>query len=105
MDLLDRVTRVNPEVGVQRVRGRLLAAGPEEVLHSFEDAQGNASEVGERIVELSDGTRTVRQIVERLCEEFEITEETCSADTTQFVELLLGKGVLLLVNPEAGSKH
>ena len=105
MDLLDQVTRVNPEVGVQRVRGRLLAAGPEDVLHSFEDAKGEVSEVAERIVELADGVRSVRQIVDALCEEFEVSKDVCAADAQQFVRLLMQKGILLPVNPPADAGH
>src|SRR5579862_236193 len=99
MDFLDQVTRVNPEVGVQRVRGRLLAAGPEDVLQSFEDGKGEVSEVAERIVELADGVRSVRQIVDALCEEFEVSQDVCTEDTQQFVRLLMQKGILLPVNP------
>jgi hypothetical protein len=105
MSLLDELPRVNPEVGVQRVRGRLMAAGPEDVLHSFEDAKGGVSEVGERIVELADGTRTVAQIVDALCAEFEVARDVCTADTERFVGVLLEKKVLILLNPGAGSKH
>lgn len=94
--VLEGVPRVHPEAGVQRVGGRLLAAGPDEQLHSFEDEEGNVSEVAERIVELSDGTRTVRQIVEQLCREFEVEPDVCERDTTEFVQLLVDKKVLVL---------
>ncbi len=94
--VLEGVPRVHPLAGVQRVGGRLLAAGPDEQLHSFEDEEGNVSEVAERIVELSDGTRTVRQIVEQLCREFEVEPDVCERDTTEFVQLLVDKKVLVL---------
>jgi hypothetical protein len=105
MTLLDELLRVNPEVGVQRVRGRLMAAGPEDVLHSFENQKGEVSEAAERIVELADGSRTVAQIVDALCDEFEVPREVCLADTEQFIRVLLDKKVLVWVNPGAGSKH
>ncbi len=102
---LDEVTRLNPDVGVQRVRGRLLAAGPEDVLHSFEDDQGQVSEVAERIVELVDGRRTVGEIVDALCAEFEVPREVCAADAQRFVELLLERKILLRVNRGGQSEH
>ena len=76
--------------------GRLLAAGPEDSLHAFEDGAGGASEVAERIVELVDGTRSVREIARALCEEFEVALDVCEADTVRFVEGLVEKRVLIL---------
>lgn len=96
MTSMDSVPRLNPNVGVQRVGGRLLAAGPEDSLHSFEDGVGGASEVAERIVELVDGKRSVREIATAIGEEFEVSRDVCEADTRRFVEGLVEKKVLLL---------
>ena len=90
------VPRLHAEAGVQRVGGRLLAVGPDEHLHTFEDADGEVSEVAERIVELVDGRRTVADIVAALCEEFEVEREVCREDTVTFVRLLVDKKVLVL---------
>ena len=98
---MDAVPRLHPETGIQRVGGRLLAAGAPNALHTFEDAQGQVSEVAERIVELSDGQRTVAQIVEQLCREFEVSAEVCAKDARAFVELLVERQVLIL----AGSSN
>lgn len=96
-DFLDQVPRVHPETGVQRVGGRLMAASPDDQLHTFEDeATGEVSEVAERIVDLADGNRTVSQIVDAICEEFEVTREVCEADTVAFVKLLVDRKVLIL---------
>jgi hypothetical protein len=95
-DMLRAVPRVHPETGVQRVSGRLMAAGPDEHLHTFEDEQGQVSEVAERILELVDGRRTVADIVAVLCEEFEVEPQACREDTVAFVSLLVKKKVLLL---------
>jgi Coenzyme PQQ synthesis protein D (PqqD) len=78
------------------VMGSLMAAGPDNLLHTFEDEQGQVSEVAERIVELVDGRRTVADIVAVLCEEFEVEPEACRADTVAFVSLLVEKKVLVL---------
>lgn len=91
---LSSVVRVNPETAVQRVGGRYMAATPDDRLHTFEAADGSVSEVGERIIELVDGTRTVGAIVSVLVDEFEVPRDVAEADTKQFIELLLGKQVL-----------
>lgn len=93
--LMDRVVRRHPEAGLQRFGGRLMAVTPDDKLHSFEDEAG-ASEVGERIVDLADGKRTVREIVRVLCDEFEVDEGTCERDTASFVRLLVERKVLVL---------
>lgn len=90
------VPRLHPEAGLQRVSGRLMAAGPDEFLHTFEDEQGRVSEVAERILELVDGRRTVEDIVAVLCEEFEVEPEACREDTAAFIQLLVEKKVLVL---------
>lgn len=95
-DVLRAVPRVHPEAGLQRVSGKLMAAGPDEFLHTFEDAQGQVSEVAERILELVDGRRTVADIVAVLCDEFEVEPEACRQDTVAFVKLLVEKKVLVL---------
>jgi hypothetical protein len=94
-NVMDGVPRVHPETGVQRVGGRLLAAGPDDHLHTFEDGEG-VSEVAERIVELADGKRTLAQIVDVLVEEFEVDRDVCAADTVEFVRVLVEKKVLVL---------
>ena len=61
---LDTVVRVNPETAVQRVGGRYMAATPDDRLHTFEAPDGSVSEVGERIIELIDGARTLGGIID-----------------------------------------
>ncbi len=73
---------------------RLIASGPDDYLHRFEDASGAVSEVAERIVELVDGKRTVSEIVDVLCEEFEVGRSECETDTAAFLEVLVDRKVL-----------
>jgi pyrroloquinoline quinone biosynthesis protein D len=96
LSVLRAVPRLHPEAGLQRVSGKLMAAGPDEYLHTFEDARGHVSEVAERILELVDGRRTVADIVAVLCDEFEVEPEDCRQDTVAFVRLLVEKKVLVL---------
>lgn len=94
-EALTRVPRLHSGSGVVRVGGRLMATSDDAAVHSFEDRDGTVSEVGERIVELVDGCRTVEQIVEVLCDEFEVGREACTADTVAFLRLLAERKVLI----------
>lgn len=94
-DVMERVPRAHPEAGIQRVGGHWMVAGPDDQLHTFEDHAGAASEVAERIIELCDGHRTVAQIVDCLCSEFEVQSDACAHDTAAFVKLLVDKQVLV----------
>lgn len=90
------VPRVHPDTAVQKVAGRWMAATADDALHTFEDDEGGVSDVGERIIELVDGQRTVGQIADLLVKEFEVEREACLADTRQFIGLLVQKKVLVL---------
>ncbi|QRN99432.1 PqqD family protein [Archangium violaceum] len=95
-DVMSVVPNLHPDAGVQRVGDRMLAVGPDDTLHTFEDEGGEVSEVAERILELVDGRRTLGDIVAALCEEFEVEPEACREDTVAFVRLLVDKKVLVL---------
>jgi pyrroloquinoline quinone biosynthesis protein D len=95
-DVMDEVPRLHPDAGVQRVGDRMLAVGPDDTLHTFEDEGGEVSEVAERILELVDGCRTLGDIVAALCEEFEVEPSVCREDAVTFVRLLVDKQVLVL---------
>lgn len=93
---LDHVPRVHPETALSRVGGRWMAATQDDRLHTFEGADGVVSEVGERIVELVDGTRSVRAIVDVLVDEFEVSRAQAEADTLAFVGQLVQRQVLVV---------
>ncbi len=93
---LTATVQVHPETALQKVAGRWMAATADDHLHTFESAEG-VSEVGERIIELVDGVRTVEQIIDAVCNEFEVSRESAERDTTQFIELLVSKQVLRFV--------
>lgn len=94
--LLTHVPKVHPETAVSKVGGRWVAATPDDRLHTFEGPDGVVSEVGERIVELVDGRRTVEAIVQVLVEEFDVSREQAEADTLHFIALLVQKQVLVV---------
>jgi hypothetical protein len=90
------VVERHPDAGFQRVDDRLLVAGPNDFLHTFEDECGESSDVAERIVDLADGTRTIAQITDSLCAEFDVDPERCRVDTIDFIQLLVDRHILVL---------
>ncbi len=97
-ELLDKKPSPHPEAAIENVGGRIMAATPDDQLHYFveDGTEEEPSEVGDRIVELSDGARTVREIAECLCEEFEVDLETALEDTAEFIRQLVDSKVLQL---------
>jgi hypothetical protein len=88
--------RIHPNAAVQKVGDRLLAVGPGDLLHVFEEETGEASAVAERIIELADGTRTLETIAQTLCAEFEVDPQACVSDTVAFVKILVERQLLIL---------
>ena len=52
--------------------------------------------VGSEIWKISEGNLTIRQIIENICNNFEIAEVQAKADTIQFVENMLSQGLVEL---------
>lgn len=72
-----------------------MAATLDARLHTFEGPDG-VSVVGERIVELLDGTRSVGDIALVLLEEFEVSREQAEADTLDFIRQLVERHVVVI---------
>ena len=64
------------------------------------------NQVGARIWELADGRMTADQIVQRICQEFEVEKAVAERDARDFIERLAKHGVLLLSDTpaQAGSR-
>jgi pyrroloquinoline quinone biosynthesis protein D len=94
--MLDMKPRPNPEAALERVGGRWMVATPDDQLHYFVEEGGDEpSAVGDRIIDLADGSRTVREIAAAICSEFEVDETTALTDTREFVGQLLERRVLV----------
>jgi hypothetical protein len=52
--------------------------------------------VGSEIWKLSDGNLTISQIIENICNQFEITAEEAGNDSTLFIETMLAEGLVVL---------
>lgn len=56
------------------------------------------NEVGSRIWSLADGTRSVRQIAEIICEEYDVEGLQSEQDTIEFIEQLIKKKLVVMVD-------
>jgi pyrroloquinoline quinone biosynthesis protein D len=94
--ILDNKPSPHPDAAIETVGGRVMVATPDDQLHYFveEGTEEEPSEVGDRIMQLADGTRTVREIAAAICEEFEVDEQTALEDTAEFVRQLVDGKVL-----------
>lgn len=52
------------------------------------------NEVGARVWALADGTRSVSQIAQAICAEYEVAPEIALRDVRAFIEVLVNKGAL-----------
>lgn len=87
----------HPEAGFERVDGRLLVASQDDMLHRFVEEDESVSFTAERIVELSDGSRTVEEIAAVIAREFEGAPlSEIEADVEAFVARLADGKVLVL---------
>jgi coenzyme PQQ biosynthesis protein PqqD len=79
MDVLEERLRRQDGVLAQEAQGRT-------VLLRLDDGGYYAlDDVGARIWDLCDGRRSVREIVDELCQEFDARPETVRADVLEFV--------------------
>ncbi len=91
---LATVPRRAERVEVSRVGGQLLATTPDGALHSFEHDDGELSDVGERIVALADGQRSVGQIAQAVVAEFDVPQDVAERDVLAFIQTLVSKRIL-----------
>lgn len=85
------IVKRNPEMVTNEVDGEL-------VMMSIENGEYyGLDEIGSRIWELIETPLSVKELVTKLTEEFEVTEEECLADTLDFISELNEKNLVLVV--------
>jgi hypothetical protein len=88
------------------IRGDKLAArkvGGEMVILSAEDSSlFLLNDVGTAIWEAADGRRTIAEIADVLCTEYDIDRATALADVAEFVDSLAAAGILSVSEDAAG---
>ena len=91
----DLIPAPHQAAAVERVGGRLMIATADDKLHYFVDEADQVNEVGERICELADGSRTVRAIAQAICDEFEVEPDVALTDAADFLHHLVESKVLI----------
>lgn len=92
MNRLDQYPRPH-----EQVAGRVI--DDEAVLVLAESGEVQVlNEVGARIWQLTDGTRSLAQIADAIAAEFEVSAEQARADVTEFVAQLVGERILVLAD-------
>jgi hypothetical protein len=90
VDVNTIVTR-NKDVAWRIIEGEaILISAEDSMLHSLD-------EVGTRIWELADGSSTVKEIAQKIFDEYEIDLETAENDVAEFVTNLASEKLNLLV--------
>jgi hypothetical protein len=88
MMAIDLCPRLHPQVAGQTI-------GNEAVLVLADTGQVLVlNEVGGRIWELADGSRTIAEIARILTDEYDVSEEQALRDVSEFVQQLIDKQVL-----------
>ena len=95
--MAERYPAQNPRAAWRVYDGRAVIITPEDSrLHTL-------NEVGTLVWEVADGRTPIREIVVRVCREFDVTAERATADVETFVAELVGRGLLTIGDaPDGG---
>ena len=86
----DRKPKRNKNVAWRVVEQEaILISSEDSMLHSLD-------EVGTLIWEMADGEHTVDQIVDRICDEYDVERERAHKDALEFLEKLAGEEMKLV---------
>jgi hypothetical protein len=87
--MMDKIFRRNPHTATRIIDAEAIVMTPEDgVLHSF-------NRVGTRIWELCDGKNSLKQIVNKVSDEFDGRPEMIRSDTRDFIRELISKDMLI----------
>ncbi len=90
MSLLDKYPDKHPRTASRVIDGEAV------IVVCDEDLVKILNNVGSRIWELADGSKTVREISKLICSEYEVDGEQAEQDTVEFVEELIESGMMCL---------
>lgn len=87
---LNKYPVLHPQVATRTVDG-------EAVIVLADSGQVNVlNPVGTRMWELMDGKRNIQQIVDAICEEFDVSEEEAKRDVEEFLQQLINANAIVL---------
>lgn len=99
MDLHDRVARAE-DVSLWRVVDEKVV-----ILSDDGDWIHELNEVASAIWLKLDHSATVKELINHVCEEFDVGSEIAQEDVIQFIETLCGKGLISASRGEASSEE
>lgn len=86
---MNEIIRRNPEMLSSNMDG-------ETVMMSIENGEYyGLNEIGTRIWELTADRISVKELIEKLMDEYEVDEETCKTDVFEFLDGLMKKKLIL----------
>jgi heterodisulfide reductase subunit B len=92
-EFLGKILRRHPHAAFRRIVGEMVIVTPlDSCMHTLND-------VGAFIWERADGQHTVQQIIEELCETYDVAPEVAKADVIEFVQELLARDMCLIYEP------
>jgi hypothetical protein len=95
MKLAEKYPVLHPQVAARIIDGEAVIVLPES-------GQVNVlNEVGSRIWELIDGTRSVGEITEIIVAEYDVTAEQAERDISDFIQELVDNKMLVLADEKA----
>ena len=95
MKLAEKYPVFHPQVAARIIDGEAVIVLPES-------GQVNVlNEVGSRIWELIDGTRSVGEITEIIVAEYDVTAEQAERDVEEFIQELVENKMLVLADKKA----
>ena len=95
MKLTDKYPVLHPQVAARIIDGEAVIVLPES-------SQVNVlNEVGSRIWELIDSTRSIGEITEIIVAEYDVTAEQAERDVEEFIQELVENKMLVLADEKA----
>lgn len=92
MKLIEKYPVLHPQVAARIIDGEAVIVLPES-------SQVNVlNEVGSRIWEFIDGTRSVGEITEAIVAEYEVSNEQAGRDVNEFIQELVENRMLVLAD-------
>jgi hypothetical protein len=90
--MIEKYISQSPEVAFRIIEDEAVILTPEDgMLH-------NLNVLATRIFELSDGSQRVKDIIQIICDEFEVNETVARRDILDFIGALQKKNILLLLD-------
>lgn len=97
---LDKVFAHSEDVVAREIEGELIIIPLVAGIGDMEDELFTLNETGRAIWNELDGQKSLREIIDKLSEEYEVSNETLEQDVIGFVEELLKRKMLVEVTNE-----